>query len=301
MCNMKHAYLITANSNFQVLDTCLKMLDNPANDIYILFDSKARQSVELYKQKMVKPRCATLKDVDYQLVNWGGYSQVHATLTLLEKAIESGERYAYLHFLQNSDLPVKSNEDILEFFAEHQGKEFVNIKKDSSAWAEKCCRYRYFFCHNRYYRTNKLLKGLNLFCAKLQQCLGVKHNTDISIYYGSALFSITLPFAKYLVENKKEIRRRFRWALAPDEKFVQTMLMNSPFADNLAGKDEESTPNGMLIDWTRDRKKNSPHVWRNDELDYLLTRPNGFCYARKFMEDVDMDVVRGIEKHFCKE
>ena len=228
----------------------------------------------------------------------GGYSQVEATLTLLEKALASGEEYSYLHFLQNSDLPIKSNEDILAFFAEHQGEEFVNIEKKSSAWAEQCCRYRYFFSHNRYYRKNKLLKGLNIYCAKLQRWLDIKANTDISIYYGSALFSITLPFAKYLVQRKDEIKRRFRWALAPDEKFIQTMLMNSPFAENLAGKDGDSTPNCMLIDWTRDRQKNSPHVWKHSELDYLITRPKEFCYARKFMENVDMEIVTDIERYF---
>ena len=69
-----------------------------------------------------------------------------------------------------------------------------------------------------------------------------------------------------------------------------------PFADNLVVRDEGSTSNAMLIDWKLDREKNSPHVWRFHEFDYLMSRPECECYARKFIESVDMDIVRLIER-----
>lgn len=41
---MKHAYIIVTNSISEVFLTSIKMLDHPLNDIYVLFDKKARLS-----------------------------------------------------------------------------------------------------------------------------------------------------------------------------------------------------------------------------------------------------------------
>lgn len=40
MTKAKHAYLIATNGNYEVLKTCLRMIDDERNDIYILFDKK---------------------------------------------------------------------------------------------------------------------------------------------------------------------------------------------------------------------------------------------------------------------
>ena len=276
------------------------MLDFPSNDIYIIFDKKASRNIDLLKSSLSKIERANVKYLGFKTVNWGGYSQVDAVMDLIDLAIKSDVDYQYLHFLQNSDLPIKSNCDILQFFDEHNGEEFVNVERNSSAWAEECCMYRYFLSHNRYYRKNKIIKGINLSIARLQRLIGIRINEDIPLYYGSALFSITLPFAKYLSERREDIEHRFRWSLAPDEKFIQTMLMNSPFSANVANREHCSTSNAVLIDWKRSRKKNSPHVWLSDEFDYILSLSDQYCFARKFMENVDMEIVEQIENHFLQ-
>lgn len=293
---MKHAYLITANGNFSVLNSCLKMLDYESNDIYITFDKKTFKSSNDVRN-IITPLAKANLDVDFQVINWGGYSQVSVVLSMIETAVSSGTKYSYIHFLQNSDLPIKRNEDILRFFVKFAGFEFVNVESNGRAWAEKCCRYRYFLSHNRFYRTNKILKGINIYMANLQKWFGLAKNTDIPLYYGSALFSITYEFAKYLVEKKPEIKERFRWALAPDEKFIQTMVMNSPFANRLIKIGSHSTSNAVLIDWNRSRSKNSPHVWEKEEFDYIISQSDNNCYARKFMENVDLDIVERIQDY----
>lgn len=221
---------------------------------------------------------------------------MQAEMELIKQAVNSKVPYSYLHFLQNSDLPIKRHEQLILFFEVHEGKEFVHVDKKNSSWANTCCRYYYFFCHNRYYRSSKFLKLLNIGIARLQQCLNVGLNKHVDFWYGSALFSITLPFAQYVVSKEAEIQHRFRWALAPDEKFLQTLLMNSPFSKNLVG-DALASTNAMLIDWERDRQKNSPHVWRKEELSHLLSMSEHYCYARKFVETVDLEIVELLEAH----
>lgn len=297
----KHAYILTVNSNFQVLNTCLRLLDYESNDFYFVFDKKSFPSVEMAKTKIDVPRFATIKYLNVIEINWGGYSQVAAVLSLIQAVLDSGTDYSFIHFLQNSDLPIKSNVEILRYFEKHSGKEFVNVERKSMQWAERSCQYRYFFSHNRFYRKSKMLKIVNIALARTQQLFGIKCNKGITFYYGSALFSITLPFAKYVFSKRREIKKIFRWSLAPDEKFLQTILMSSPFATNIAFSDSESTFNAMLIDWHRSRQKNSPHVWTIDELDYLLSMPAGFCFARKFIESEDLEIVRALESKLNNE
>lgn len=68
---MKHAYLITANGNFSVLNSCLKMLDYESNDIYITFDKKTFKSSNDVRN-IITPLAKANLDVDFQVINWGG-------------------------------------------------------------------------------------------------------------------------------------------------------------------------------------------------------------------------------------
>ncbi len=68
---MKHAYIITANSNFSVLKVCLSLIDDERNDIYLMFDKKAEVSDEVrcslesvVGKSVIVTRCNT--------INWGG-------------------------------------------------------------------------------------------------------------------------------------------------------------------------------------------------------------------------------------
>lgn len=66
----KHAYIIVANSISEVLMTSVKMIDDPMNDIYILFDQKANL---LRKKNVLESIVHKSKlDICEQIVNWGG-------------------------------------------------------------------------------------------------------------------------------------------------------------------------------------------------------------------------------------
>lgn len=67
---MKHAYIIVANSLSEVLLTSIKMLDHPLNDIYVLFDKKARL-LDKAKDLSNSLRFSNICMCE-QIVNWGG-------------------------------------------------------------------------------------------------------------------------------------------------------------------------------------------------------------------------------------
>lgn len=67
---MKHAYIIVTNSISEVFLTSIKMLDHPLNDIYVLFDKKARL---LNKAKDLGSSLRYSRFFISELVvNWGG-------------------------------------------------------------------------------------------------------------------------------------------------------------------------------------------------------------------------------------
>ncbi len=285
----KHAYIIVVNSNFKVVKTCLRLLDDLRNDIYLLVDKKTKTCDDI---------CADLKQIVVwsrivfvcKSVNLGGYSQIDAVLTLLDKVLSDNQKYTYIHFLQGSDLPIKSQDHIHHYFDEQNNKEYVNMDKQNTFGNFKC-QYYHLFCDNKYFRFNRIVKAFNFGFVTMQKIFGIRRNTDIKLYHGSALFSITANFAAHVLSRKAEIKKRFRWTLAADEVFLQTILMSSPYKDNTIAVDIRHTSNARLIDWTRSRAKNSPHIWTMDEFDYLVNQPCDICFARKFDESSDFAIV----------
>ena len=227
----------------------------------------------------------------------GGYSQVTAVLRLLELAIEKDCQYRYLHFMQGSDLPIKTQDQIHSFFRKNDGKEFVMVEKNRTQMAVNKTQYRHFFCHNRFFRKNKLMKMLNFGLVELQKILGIKKHLDTDVYQGSALFSITQDCAKYVLSQKFRIRKLFRWSLAGDEVFLQSILMGSVFEEKIENGHQVVSSNARLIDRTRPDGKNSPHVWRNEEFEYIINQPEDMCFARKFDENIDYKIVERIYCH----
>ena len=61
-------------------------------------------------------------------VNWGGFSQIECTLRLLENALE-GE-YNYYHYISGVDFPIKTKQQILAYFEEYAGMQFVHFEQD---------------------------------------------------------------------------------------------------------------------------------------------------------------------------
>ena len=73
--------------------------------------------------------------------------------------------------------------------------------------------------------------------------------------------------------------------------------MASNYKNRIAKIDKSTSSNARLIDRTRPDGKNSPHIWRNDEFDYIIKQPEDICFARKFDEKVDFEIVDNIYKH----
>lgn len=70
--------------------------------------------------------------------------------------------------------------------------------------------------------------------------------------------------------------------------------MNSDFKNKIAYFEELYYGNARFIDMTRPHQKNFPHIWSKEEYNILINASKQICFARKFDEKVDIDIVKMI-------
>lgn len=299
----KHAYLIMAHSNSEILKKLLLFIDDTRNDIYIHVDKKfIAFDTDIYNI------CEYSKVIPIERISvtWGGYSQIDLEYKLIKEALSSSEKYQYLHLLSGEDLPIKSQDEIHAFFDRNQGKEFVGYDEK---WAQSpAIRKRYALYWFMQEITGKNRKKISWIIehilARIEYMLKidrVKKYSNINFAGGPNWFSITSELAKYVIEQEEIVRKLFKHTVSCDEIFLQTILANSEFEKNLYISDVKSEFGKVYDQCLRcidfDCEESSPKYWEYSRLNELL-KHNTMMFARKFKYETDQDkmLVDSIEK-----
>ena len=290
----RHAYLILAHKNPGQLRKLIELLDDSRNDIYVHVDAKNKD----IREEDFKDSCrySRLSFASSRIrVSWGGVSIMRAELALLKAAIQKGG-YAYYHLLSGMDLPIKTQDEIHDFFERNAGNEFLNywpMKKSALS------RFRYYTVFpegESKFRTrivNHIFKGL-------QMAVGYRINRGIDFRIASQWFSITDSLARYVVQNEEWLEKVFRRTSTCDEIFRATLVWNSPYREKLyqGGQLQDqrggAQANMRFIDWTRGESVRHPWTFTIDDYDLLQSVPH--LWARKFDESVDGAIIEKIHK-----
>jgi hypothetical protein len=284
---MRHAYLIIAHHQADLLRTALRLLDDERNDIFIHVDERSTGLDEADLAGSVQR--AGLFFTERTRVNWGGYSMINAEMLLLRAAVERGG-YSYVHLLSGVDLPLKTQEEIHLFFERHDGTEFVHFADDLDISYR--VKYYYPFQELRGRGTSRWLDRLQRLGVALQDRAGIDRigPSGPAPRFGACWFSITGGLAQYLVDRAPEIRRTYRMSVCCDEIFLQTMVADSPFAGAVHQGGESGPQSGALrhIDWSR----GDPYTFRSSDYEELIGSPR--LFARKFDMDLDAGIVRRV-------
>ncbi|MDE6010157.1 MAG: beta-1,6-N-acetylglucosaminyltransferase [Muribaculaceae bacterium] len=285
----KHAYLILAHKNFGQLRKLIELLDHPLNDIYVHVDAKAKGFRE--EEWRGATRHSELHFLPERIsVHWGGVSIMRSEIALLKAAASNG-RYGYYHLLSGMDLPIKSQEEIHEFFDAHQGKEFINLWEMKTSALSRFRYYTLFPEGERPFYTriiNHIFKGL-------QMAVGYRINRDVEFYFGAQWFSITDELARYVLEKEPWLEKVFSRTSTCDEIFLPTLVCNSYFRDRLfddskaKGNADLNMSNMRFIDWTRGESIRHPWTFRAYDMELLESVPH--LWARKFDETVDAEII----------
>jgi len=280
--NQKHAYLIMAHNEAELLCKLIRCLDDDRNDLYIHLDEKF-ESVTAKDFKSI-PQKAQIFFIDRKPIYWSGYSQIDCELRLLKAAVPN--EYAYYHLISGVDLPIKSQDFIHNYFKEKQGKEFISSTKVVNWKIASRFKHYHFENFNRRIPRN-WSRRLRYFNSLVQTCLFIDRSRKIpfkTFYWGQAWFSITHNFARHLSDNEAVIYDNFKNGFFNDEVFLATLLMNSEYGRNHATEESYA----RLIDWTRGK----PYTWTSNELDEILN--SNAIFARKFSMNKDKEVIERI-------
>jgi len=290
----KHAYLIIAHNNFEILKKQILMIDHIENDIYIHIDKKVKNFNFDYFKGLVK--YSNVFFTKRIKVFWGHYSQIQCELILLKKAIKN--EYAHYHLLSGVDLPIKTQSYIHSFFEEHKDKEFIHIinnnwDNETNVYEKRIGKY-YLFVKNyksKYFFIKIASKLLDYILVFIQNCLKINrlNQTNIEYKFGANWFSITHSFAEYVISQENWIKKTFSHSICGDEIFLQTLLNNSNFRENLVNK------NMRLIDWERG-VNSSPYTFKSEDFYEIINSDN--LFARKFDTNVDEKIIDKVFLNF---
>ena len=266
---MRHAWLIIAHNEFEVLQRLVSMLDAPESDFYIHFDKKVQRLPDIRAEK---GRLIVLKNrVD---VRWGTVSQIRTEFALFAKAFNNAP-YAYYHIISGTTLPLQTADEVDRFFREVEGRSIVTGLTRDCEYQETLKLHRYNVFMYNYISKNKMLRGVSQFLWKsavaFQRLLNIQINTGKSFYKASNWVSLTEEAVELLLSRKERIEKTYRWSFCGDEFFVPSELLDSPLRDRVCNYDK-------YLMHTIGRANASSY--RLDEWGELSK--SGYLFARKF-------------------
>ncbi|MGB6178928.1 beta-1,6-N-acetylglucosaminyltransferase [Carnobacterium sp.] len=292
----KHAYLIMAHNQYDLLEQLIFQLDDERNDIYIHVDKKATNfNSKHFEQLSLKSALYLIPRID---IKWGGYSQIQCELALLKEA--NKKKYRYFHLLSGADFPLKTQNDIHDFFEKHDGKEFIHFSKieykETKKIVSRISRYHLFqdFLPKISFKPlNYLIIIVDKLFLAIQRLFGINRlkNKNLTVKFGSSWFSVTDEFVKYVLSHQEWIKKYFSHSKCADELFLQTLIYQSPFEKKLGSHyfNDKQLSNMRKIEWSKTANNPNPEVWTIRDYDQL--KKTAHLFARKFDLTVDSKIV----------
>ena len=201
-----------------------------------------------YQQLIAHPQITLIKD--RIPVRWGSFLAVEAHIALLKAALQD-KKADYLHLISGECLPVKSPVAFNAYLEANAGRQYIShmrmplSRKSGEGWGpnriDKYHFYEYFDPRAKNLK-DVMARYLNQALRITQRVLkkaGIYRRYPASlppVYVGSTWWTLTQECCewclKYVIENPAFIQR-FRFTQYPEEMFFHTMLMGSPFKEQL--------------------------------------------------------------------
>lgn len=265
---MKHAWLIIAHNEFDVLQQLVSLLDYEKSDFFIHIDKKVKK---LPTFMVDKGRLFVLNHrVD---VRWGSVSQIETELLLLETAFKQGP-YDHYHILSGTHLPLKSAEEMIRFYNRHPGEEVMRVWPTDTGDADfKLRRYHFPLRHFKYGRPlqRRICQLTWQGVIKVQKILDIRHLKEESFVKTDNWLSLSEKACAFLVEHKDSILHKYKWSFCGDEYFVATELTKQPDLFKIY-----NCSNLLYVEFQGDTPKTFSMA------DYPKLQETGYYWARKF-------------------
>ena len=277
--NMKHAYLIIAHNEFEVLRQLISVLDDERNDIFVHIDKKIKV---LPRLECRNSNLHIIKDrVD---VRWGHISQIECEYKLFESSFLPN-KYDRFHLISGTHLPLKSQDELYAFFNNISGKELItSIYTDAYEAKFKLGVYHFFvknyMAPEKFNRScSVLLENLSV---KMQLALGIHRDSSPFTHKAANWVSLSSNAMEYVVNKKDSILKRFNQTFCGDEFFVPYLLNMDKGRFEIVDNDQ-----WLYHDFDGSR----PRVLNEDDYEFLIN--SNYLFARKFSSS-GMNIVNKI-------
>lgn len=287
----KHAYLIIAHHQFELLEMLLKLLDHENHDFYIHIDGSVRDFD--FDRFLNLTKKSKVVFTDRVCVKWGGHSQIRSELILLDAALKGN--YTYYHLLSGVDLPIKPADEIYRFFEANRGREFLYFCSDEFT-ETRGVQERASIYHplkNFYGKNCRPLEIIDRIIVRIQRILRINRlkKSGMSVRCGANWFSISHELAEFVCSEKETIRRYFWHSVCADEVFLHTLVYHKygerlPLYKKELGSDCRTM--ARLVDWNRGK----PYTFRSEDFDELMQ--SEAMFARKFDLNIDREICQRV-------
>lgn len=237
-------------------DFVILHIDKKANEFRANLTERTRDISDLY----------VIPTEESVLVNWSGFSQVRATLLLLNHFLQLPPEFRWFSYHSGQDYPIKPIDQYRQFLIEHNPNMLIEIDSNPMLWR---CQLYNFFRESPYNRT-LLLTAADKVLRNIQQPF-VKRNRNIDFKRGASWFTASRETSSRLLNSStRKWQAVWKYTAAPDEHYFQTLchLLNIPVI----------TDNYRHIVWKGNAS--SPELLSEEHLNDLFESRHFF--ARKF-------------------
>lgn len=210
---MKHAFLILAHNEFEMLQRLLDALDVSGNTVFVHIDKKVPKLPELVMRKgrlvILSKRIKTY---------WGDRSLIEAEFELMRTARSFGQ-YDYYHIISGTHFLLVSQDEFESRFNSFEGRSVLQPAEIfPNEIRMKIGKYHYFIKNQGSFKN--ILWRLLL---KIQDYLPKRDISRVNSK-ASQWCSLAQSDVDRILENEKKLLRFFRKTFCCDEFFVPTAL-----------------------------------------------------------------------------
>lgn len=259
---MKHCILMTVYKDVEQINRIIEFA--PENfDFYVHIDKKSKLT-----RSDISKRANVFSE--YRIY-WGAVEHLKAFLFLMNKAFHSEKRYDFYHLITGQDFYATSFDNFEKLL--EKDKIYISyFNLPRKKWWHggfAIVRYKSFASKlDLRKRSCKVLNYLYYICQRL-----FTRGCDLPSYrlYGGLVYcSICGGAIKWVLDSEisRDLLNRLENTTCGEELFFQTVLLNSPFSENIINN------NLRIMDWN---VKSPPKVLREEDFHKIIDSNCLFC------------------------
>jgi hypothetical protein len=275
------AYLILVHRYPNQFKRLFKAIYHPSNYYMIHVDKRSGIELQTELQDFLSdyPNTSMLKS---EKAIWGGYSLVDAELRGISELLKMGLKWEFFINLSAQDFPLKSQAYIHNFLSHHIGKDFLKVANQNTVRPDTMHRVEDYVTES----------GDEVICEPILKRPFLR---GVTPYIGNQWMILSRKFCEFVSHNPEVDRFKefYRNTLIADEGFFQTVIMNTSYKASIVNDDKRA------IDWVpMGTIKLRPRDFTSKDANFLTASQD--LFARKFDENVDIDILSILETHILR-